>query len=175
MTTEDGRRRLPSVDQLLQRPELQALVAAYSHDAVVEGIRVAIEAARSTVRAGAAAPGPDELAAAARQEVLRTWQPTLAPLINATGVIIHTNLGRAPLSAGAVAAVAAVAQGYSNLEYDLENGERGSRHSHLERLLSRLTGAEAAMVVNNNASAVLLALSAVAQRQRGHRLARPGR
>jgi L-seryl-tRNA(Ser) seleniumtransferase len=165
VTSTDELRRLPSVDKLLQQPELQDLVALYSHDAVADGARASLEAARSAVRTGAPAPEMHELVVSARQAVLRLWQPTLAPLINATGVIIHTNLGRAPLSADALAAVTAVAQGYSNLEFELETGERGARHSHLERLLARLTGAEAAMVVNNNAAAVLLALSALARRK----------
>ena len=106
---------------------------------------------------------PTSWLSATAQALRESWQPTLAPVINATGVIIHTNLGRAPLSAEACAAVTGVAQGYSNLEYDLDSGERGSRHSHIERLVANLVGAEAAMVVNNNASAVLLALSAVAK------------
>ena len=98
-----------------------------------------------------------------RHEALaREQQPSLRPVINATGVIINTNLGRAPLSAEAFAAMRAVATGYSNLEYDLEAGERGSRHAHVAALLRELTGAEAALVANNNAAAVLLTLSALA-------------
>src|SRR5207253_10009807 len=90
------------------------------------------------------------------------FQPSLRPVINATGVIIHTNLGRAPLSDEAIAAMGAVSRGYSNLEFDLEAGERGSRYAHLESVLTRLTGAEAAIAVNNNASALLLTLSTLA-------------
>lgn len=156
-------RLLPSVDQLLQRPEIQALIAAYSHAAVVDSVREALDGARTAMRSGSPAPDTDALVRSSVVAVQSTWRPTLAPVINATGVIIHTNLGRAPLSAAALAAVAAVAQGYSNLEYDLASGERGSRHSHIESLLARLVGAEAGMVVNNNASAVLLALSALAK------------
>jgi L-seryl-tRNA(Ser) seleniumtransferase len=159
----DDLRQLPSVDHLLRQPEMQSLISAYSHAAVVECLRVVLDAARQTIRGGAAAPGAAQLLHDAERAMQKMWQPTLMPVINATGVIIHTNLGRAPLCADALAAVVAVAQGYSNLEYDVETGQRGSRHSHIESLLSRLVGAEAAMVVNNNASAVLLALSALAK------------
>jgi L-seryl-tRNA(Ser) seleniumtransferase len=159
----DELRHLPSVDSLLQQPDMQALVAAYSHAAIVEGLRVALDEARKSIQAGAAMPSTQQLLLSAQRTVQAMWQPTLVPVINATGVIVHTNLGRAPLSTDALAAVTAVAQGYSNLEYDLEAGERGSRHSHIESLLARLVGSEAAMVVNNNASAVLLALSTVAK------------
>ena len=92
-------------------------------------------------------------------------QPSLRPLINATGVVLHTNLGRAPLSEDAIAAMSIISRGYNNLEFDLKAGERGSRHTHIEPLLCRLTGAEAGLVVNNNASAVLLGLSALAKRK----------
>jgi L-seryl-tRNA(Ser) seleniumtransferase len=156
-------RRLPSVDQLLQEPALLALTAQYSRAAVVDGIRSALDAVRDGARSGAPLPTRSALAQSCVRAVGALWQPTLVPVINATGVIIHTNLGRSPMSAAALAAVVAVAQGYSNLEYDLAAGERGSRHSHIESLLSRLVGAQAAMVVNNNASAVLLALSALAK------------
>lgn len=159
----DTLRRLPGVDHLLQQDEIQALVSTYSHDAVVDGIRSTLDAVRQTMRAGGELPDERQIIRSVVDAVERTWQPTLTPVINATGVVIHTNLGRAPLSEAALAAVAAVARGYSNLEYDLAEGQRGSRHTHIERLLARLVGAEAAMAVNNNASAVLLALSAVAK------------
>jgi len=159
----DERRRLPSVDQLLQRAEIQALIGAYSHAAVVEAIRETLDAARRRIDDGAAVPDTDTLVQAARQAVEQAWRPTLTAVVNATGVIIHTNLGRAPLSAAALQAVTAVAEGYSNLEFDLEAGERGTRHSHVENLLAHLVGAEAGMVVNNNAAGVLLALSSIAR------------
>ncbi len=99
---------------------------------------------------------------------LQTWTaPTLIPLINASGVVLHTNLGRAPLSRAALQAAQDVSLGYSNLEFDLAKGKRGSRLLHAEELLQRLTGAEAALVVNNNAAAVMLALSALARRRAG--------
>jgi L-seryl-tRNA(Ser) seleniumtransferase len=162
-TTPDNLRRLPGVDHLLQQPELQALIGAYSHAAVVDAIRSTLDTARQSMREGGALPDESQIVRAVADAVAQTWQPTLAPVINASGVIIHTNLGRAPLSEQALAAVAAVAAGYSNLEYDLAAGARGSRHSHIESLLARLVGAEAGMVVNNNAAAVLLALSAIAK------------
>ncbi|HZC79961.1 MAG TPA: L-seryl-tRNA(Sec) selenium transferase, partial [Ktedonobacterales bacterium] len=104
----------------------------------------------------------DELAARARALVVEWQRPALRRVINATGVIINTNLGRAPLSPRALATMHAVAEGYSNLEYDLERGERGSRHAHVRRLLCELTGAEDALVVNNNAAALLVVLSVLA-------------
>jgi L-seryl-tRNA(Ser) seleniumtransferase len=166
-------RQLPAVDRLLQHEAARALVAEYGHDLTVTALRQALDAVRQSLRggqpivAGDAAAGDD--AALQQQTVARAaaWledlvAPSLAPLINATGVIVHTNLGRAPLSAPARAAVAAVAAGYSALEYDLPAGERGSRSVHAASLLARLTGAEAAFVVNNNAAAVLLMLTALA-------------
>jgi L-seryl-tRNA(Ser) seleniumtransferase len=107
-------------------------------------------------------PGIAELAARAAAELRTRAHPRLAPVINATGVVLHTNLGRAPLPLGALDALEAVGSGYSNLEYDLEAGARGSRQAHLEGLLRELTGAQAAVVVNNNAAAVLLAVAALA-------------
>ncbi len=110
-------------------------------------------------------PREAALLASIDQRLLAWTTPTLLPVINASGVILHTNLGRAPLSAAAVQATQAVALGYSNLEYDLDKGQRGSRLVHAEALLQRLCGVEAALVVNNNAAAVLLALTALARRR----------
>ncbi len=121
---------------------------------------------RSTYKKTQEIPTESEILAEA-QNLLQTWtNPTLKSIINASGVIIHTNLGRAPLSKSAIQAVTEVALGYSNLEYDLEKGQRGSRLIHAEELLVHLTGAEAALVVNNNAAAVLLTLTALAKRRR---------
>ena len=119
--------------------------------------------ARSGILAGGRLPEAGDLACEAARRLADLARGTLYPVINATGVIIHTNLGRAPLSAAARGAMEAVAAGYSTLEYDLTTGERGSRYLHAERLLCRLSGAEAALVVNNNAGALFLALSALAQ------------
>jgi len=124
---------------------------------------MALDEARQRVLGGAACPAMAEVLSAVADRLAALAQPTLQLVINATGVIIHTNLGRAPLSAATIAAMQQAAVGYSNLEYDLEQGQRGSRYAHAEGLLCRLTGAEAALLVNNNAGAVLLALSALAQ------------
>ena len=141
----------------------QALVQTYSHDLVVEGLRQALDAARQAILAGGPAASHDELASRAADILRQQLRPTIRPVINATGVIIHTNLGRALLSPAARAAMEQAARSYSNLEYDLKAGQRGSRYVHAEELLCRLTGAEAALVVNNNAGAVLLILSALAR------------
>lgn len=156
-------RKLPSVDRLLQERAVQALAEEYGHDLTVEAIRQALDLARQDIMAGQDGPSTDELVGMTRTNLEARSRPTLRPVINATGVIIHTNLGRAPLSAEARAAMELAARGYTNLEYDLEAGRRGSRYVHAEDLLCRLTGAEAALVVNNNAGAVLLTLTTLAQ------------
>jgi L-seryl-tRNA(Ser) seleniumtransferase len=126
----------------------------------VAAARTVIERARAAIRAGAE---PGDLAAALQAELAAVRRPALRRVLNATGVIVHTNLGRAPLPATALERVADAARGYSNLEYDLAAGERGSRQDHVAGLLGRLTGAESAIVVNNNAGAMLLALAALAE------------
>src|SRR5205807_2419190 len=146
-------RALPSVHELAE--SLDA-----SHALAVAAARRAIDEHRAALLSGAE-PSGDPRARA--QEILsRLERPSLRRVINATGVILHTNLGRAPLAPSAREAVARAAEGYANLELDLETGERGSRQTHVEALLIELTGAEAAMVVNNGAGAVLLAASALA-------------
>jgi L-seryl-tRNA(Ser) seleniumtransferase len=144
-------RDLPSVDELVRDVNDPLAVAA---------ARVVLEQAREEIRAGA---DPGDLQGRLRDELARARQPRLRRVLNATGVIVHTNLGRAPLAADAIARVEEVARGYSNLEYDLTAGARGSRQDHVADILRRLTGAEAALVVNNNAAAVLLALAALAE------------
>jgi len=156
-------RNLPSVDQLLQEEPVAALVARWGHELAVESARETLEEARQAIHDGQACPADGILAQGVQERLAARLRPTLRPAINATGVIVHTNLGRAPLSAEARAAMDAVALGYSNLEYDLGAGQRGSRYVHAEEILCRLTGAEAALVVNNNAAAVLLILMACAQ------------
>jgi L-seryl-tRNA(Ser) seleniumtransferase len=152
--------RLPSVDKLLAHPTAQTLVASFGHALTVDALRVAMDDARQAVRAGSDAPQADALVESASAH-LREWVgPRPRPAINATGVIIHTNLGRAPLSDKALAAMADAAAGYSDLEYDLDTGERGQRMAAVEDILCRVTGAESALVVNNNAGAVLLSLTA---------------
>ncbi|MCX7855983.1 MAG: L-seryl-tRNA(Sec) selenium transferase, partial [Anaerolineae bacterium] len=156
-------RQLPSVDRILNEPAIQAMLPFYGHRLVVTAIRRTLDAIREEVRAGGEPPTPESVVARAAAYLQEHLAPTLKPVINATGVVIHTNLGRAPLSAAARAAMEAVARGYSNLEYDLPAGRRGHRTVHAERLLCELTGAEAALVVNNNAGAVLLALTVMAR------------
>jgi len=142
---------LPSVDEL----------ARDSDDPLaVDAARVVIARARETIRRGG---DPGDLAALLADELSAARRPALRRVLNATGVIVHTNLGRAPLAEVALERVIEVARGYSNLEYDLAEGQRGSRQDHVEAILRRLTGAQAAIVVNNNASALLLALAALAE------------
>ncbi len=155
-------RQLPSIDELLQSAAGQRLITSYSRPRTLHAVRTAIAEARANIRNGALCPSPNDLLAAAEHMLELEQQPNLRPVINATGVIINTNLGRSPLSLKALQAVQDVAGDYSNLEYNLDAGERGSRHSHVADLLRELTGAEDALVTNNNASAVLLALSALA-------------
>ncbi|MGH9372998.1 MAG: L-seryl-tRNA(Sec) selenium transferase, partial [Vicinamibacterales bacterium] len=156
-------RDIPSIEQLRQRPAMRAMEAEFGRAALVDALRAEAEALRRRVAAGEAPPAdvgsvlerevPARLAAQAA--------PSLRPVINATGVILHTNLGRAPLAPAALHRVTALG-GYTNLEYDLASGQRGRRDTHAERLLCRLTGAAAAVVVNNNAAATLIALAALA-------------
>jgi L-seryl-tRNA(Ser) seleniumtransferase len=149
-------RDLPSVDTLLAEEPLASAPRALATTAA----RAALEHARTAIRAGT---DPGDVLASATAELERLGTPSLRRVINATGVIIHTNLGRAPLSASALARVTEVGGAYSNLELDLTAGARGSRQDHVAAALRRLTGAEAALVVNNNAAAVLLALAALAE------------
>lgn len=157
---------LPSVEQLLQTGEANRLVAAYGRPLALDAIRATLAELRQ--RRPLPDPLPDRQGLLTLAgERLEVWtRPTLQAVINASGVILHTNLGRAPLSQAALQAIQATAQGYSTLEYDLAAGKRGSRLVHTGELLTRLTGAEAALVVNNNAAAVLLALMALARRKR---------
>ncbi len=156
-------RRLPSVDRLLQEPQVMELIRASGRELVVDVVRAVLEQARHAVLAGQPCPDTEALIAAVAQSLAEALRPTLRRVINATGVIIHTNLGRSPLSEAARRAMWEAGVGYSNLEYDLEQGRRGSRYYHAEALLCRLSGAPAALVVNNNAGAVLLVLSALAR------------
>jgi L-seryl-tRNA(Ser) seleniumtransferase len=158
-------RLLPSVDQLLQTPEVVDWIAAYGRPLTLQAIRSALAEVRSSYPVNGVTLEQNDLLERARQLLLAWTAPTLQPVINATGVVLHTNLGRAPLSRTALQAIQAVAAGYATLEYDLPAGRRGSRSVHAEDLLKRLTGVESALVVNNNASAVLLALSALARRR----------
>ncbi len=154
-------RALPKVDEVLRQPALCALPLPQT--VLTDLVRNCIDGLRREILEGKLEelPSMDALCARLVRSANAAAKPSLRPVINATGVTLHTNLGRACLSEKAVAAAAAAARRYSTLEYDLESGQRGSRYSHVEKLLCRLTGAEAAMVVNNNAAAVLLILSAL--------------
>ncbi|HET9906657.1 MAG TPA: L-seryl-tRNA(Sec) selenium transferase [Anaerolineales bacterium] len=159
-------RDLPSVDVLLQ--SAGHLIETYGRPLTLDSIRITLDETRSQFKQDAEAVLPSNDVILARAEAhLSTWtSATLQPIINATGVILHTNLGRAPLSEESIRAMEEASRNYSNLEYDLTKGQRGSRLVHAESVLKKLTGAEAALVVNNNASAVLLVLSALANKKR---------
>ncbi|MBP7227511.1 MAG: L-seryl-tRNA(Sec) selenium transferase [Longilinea sp.] len=159
-------RRLPAIDTLLQTPAAQALCATFGRPLTLNALRQALQQQRRAEQDDPHFADPQTLLSSA-QALLQTWcQPSLLPVINASGVVLHTNLGRAPLSTAASLAIQQTAATYNNLEFDLESGRRGHREQHIEALLTQLTGAEAALVVNNNAAAVLLTLSALARRQR---------
>jgi len=163
MSVQDELRKLPSVDRLIQHPEVARWIGVYGRDLVVATVREVLEGLRVELVSGAPHPGQAAALARVRAHLESIVRPTLGPVINATGVILHTNLGRAPLSEDVIEAMRGAGQGYSNLEFDLDAGRRGSRYVHAEALLRRLTGAEDALLVNNNAGAVLLALSALAR------------
>lgn len=156
-------RKLPAVDTLLRMPTVALLAAQHGQQQTTEAIQTVLSTVRYQIGMGKSAPLVNRLVELVHERLEQEAQPTLQGLINATGVIIHTNLGRAPLSRGALAAIAKVANGYNNLEYDLDAGKRGSRHEHARSLLSALTGAEDALVVNNNAAAVYFILAAFCQ------------
>ena len=156
-------RDIPSVDQILKHPRTEQLLGAYGHAWAVSAIREVLDELRQSLPNLAEIPSDAELVNSLESILQKQSQPSLRPVINATGVLLHTNLGRAPLSQAALAAVESVACGYSTLEYDLTKGKRGKRDIHASALLTRLTGGESALVVNNNAAAVLLALSALSK------------
>ncbi len=161
-------RDLPSVEELLQTKTAAELIARFGRPLTLTAIRETLDKIRARFSSGAITVLPlHDLILAQTDTLLSAWlKPTLRLVINATGVILHTNLGRAPLSDAAIRAMDLASRGYSTLEYDLEKGTRGSRLIHAESVLQKLTGAESAMVVNNNASAVLLVLSALANKRR---------
>ncbi len=158
-------RSLPSVDQLLQNPVVISWIDEYGRPLTLDALRQALDEVREGYRTSKEIPSLDKLLEHAHVLLLLWVSPSLQPVINATGVILHTNLGRAPLSLSAIRAIQNISMGYSNLEYDLAAGKRGSRLAHAETLLTRLTHTQAALVVNNNAAAVLLILSALARRR----------
>ncbi|MDO4552498.1 MAG: L-seryl-tRNA(Sec) selenium transferase [Bacillota bacterium] len=156
-------RSIPKMDQVLQDQRLFVFFGALPRPLIADGVRETLELLREAILKGEeVSTDMDAVAEAAVRRIERLGRRSLRRVINATGVVLHTNLGRAPLSSRICENVEEVAGHYSTLEYDLGEGSRGSRHSHVEKLLTRITGTEAAMVVNNNAAAVLLCLSALA-------------
>ncbi len=163
-------RKIPSVDEILARPEIIDLLKVYPRNVVVEAIRKGLGRLREEIlyqedlsELGESLFSFERLYPLFRKEIHRQTRSRFRRVINATGVVIHTNLGRAPLHASAIQHLIEVSKTYSNLEYDLERGERGSRYAHVEEILCRLSGAESALVVNNNAGAVLLVLNELAE------------
>lgn len=160
-------RAIPSIDAVLRWPAIQEFVSRIGPGLVTQAVQGVVEEVRQEVRAGRAFSTPEDLHREIESRVIRVCRkiqsPSLRRVINATGVIIHTNLGRAPLSADALAALEEIGMHYSNLEYDLEQGRRGSREVHCQEILRRLLGVEGAVVVNNNAAAVFLVLNTLAE------------
>ncbi len=157
---------LPSVDRMLRHASVEALSTAHGRPLVTGAVREVLDAVRQTLRDDSAAvPAEDDLLRRVESRVADILRPSLVPVFNLTGTVLHTNLGRAALPQEALDAVVAVSSGASNLEYDLGTGRRGDRDDHIEDVICRLTGAEAATVVNNNAAAVLLVLNTLAMRK----------
>ena len=161
---KDLLRKIPKVDDILKDPRW-ACLEAYPEGCAKESLRRVLADVRSAIKEGTAheVPSVADVIDEAKRLTVLSVTPGLKKVINGTGVIIHTNLGRAPLARSALERLLAIGSGYSNVEYDLAKGARGNRHEHCVSLLRRLTGAEAALVVNNNAAAVLLALNTLAE------------
>ncbi|PLY01743.1 MAG: L-seryl-tRNA(Sec) selenium transferase [Desulfuromonas sp.] len=168
---QDLLRNLPAVDRVLREAVLNDFVDLLPQEAVSGAVQDTVMALRQEILAGGAVTAdrlvPASVAAAAAEKCQALLQPSLRKVINATGTLLHTNLGRAPLADSAVRAIQMVSEGYSNLEFELDSGCRGHRYSHVESIITRLTGAEAALVVNNNSGAVLLALTALGRGKEG--------
>ncbi len=162
-TQAQNLRAIPSVDAVLRDARIGALAGRTSVTAITRLVRTLLDESRQAVLSGASALDTDQVVAQVITRVENSWINSPQRVINATGVVLHTNLGRAPLSPAAIEAAGHAAAGYSDLEFDLDSGKRGSRNSRISRLISDVTGAEAGIAVNNNASAVLLCLSAIAE------------
>ncbi len=159
-------RAIPALDAILRTQAGEALRVDYGHDLAVDALREVLDEAREGMKAGKNSPEMETIIARA-DTLARHWTAnSLVPVINATGIILHTNLGRAPLSKETIAAMDAVSGAYNNLEFDLGTGKRGKRSVHAEDLLKRLLGVESAFVVNNNAAATMLLLSALARNKK---------
>jgi L-seryl-tRNA(Ser) seleniumtransferase len=162
-------RRLPSVDELLKHDRVKAWLEAHPRTLVLDAVRTAVDKKREQILGGTGQHSPlidvslEAILNSIESELVELSRPSLRPLINATGVVVHTNLGRSLLSQSAIEHIVLVNRNYSNLEYDIKAGERGKRYTHIDGILRRLTGAEAATAVNNNAAAVLLCLNTLAR------------
>ena len=158
-------KEIPKVDRILCWPEITGLLEKHPRPEVLVAVRTVLDQLRDHVRnnGDAASLDPGRIAARISSELASRFRPSLNAVVNCTGVVVHTNLGRSPLADEAEEAIHRVAAGYSNLEFDLQTGERGTRYAHVEGLICELTGAEAALVVNNNAAAVILALSSLSR------------
>jgi len=165
MAADNRMRRLPGVDSLVSSRRVQKLVTELSHDTVVLIARDLLADTRARIITGEDCPSRQEITTALLRRIQEISTVAPRPVINATGVIIHTNLGRAPLCPEAITAMRQASSGFTNLEIDLETGKRGSRNVHLEKILCQITGAEDALAVNNNASGILLALSSLTRRK----------
>jgi len=165
VTRQNMLKNIPKVDRILEWPQVQLLLEQCPRPEVLHVVRLTLERLRDSFKNGAQKDLPDnsEIIGMITSELRSRTAPSLRKVINGSGVVVHTNLGRSPLADAAEAAIHTVSAGYSNLEFDLASGERGSRYSHVEGLLCELTGSEAALVVNNNAAAVILALSSLAK------------
>lgn len=164
----DGKQKslseIPSVDELIKNPKGAQWLCDYPRKIVIQAIRTVLESVRSKILAGQTADiALDAISACIEAEIKKLSSYSLLPLINATGIVLHTNLGRAVLSEKALENISMTGRGYSNVEYDLETGKRGKRHVHTNGLLRQITGAEDALIVNNNAAAVLLCLNTMAK------------
>jgi len=165
-SAQDTRRKLPKMDKVLSWPEITSLRSLTSHVGLKNAVRNVLDQLRTALSSNPATDlTPTSISHLVRNLIRIAETPSLRRVINGSGVVVHTNLGRSPLAHTAEAALRDTAWGYSNLEFDLEQGERGERYSHVENLICELTGAEAALVVNNNAAAVMLALSSLASGQ----------
>ena len=162
---ENELRHLPSVDRIISDQRIKQFQGKYPHDFIVDVVRQRVEQERMLIMKGNACTGLGGIIDDVVLRIEALGQLNLRPVINASGVLLHTNLGRSPLSQESTAAMVLISRGYCNLEFDLDTGSRGSRYAHVEQLLCQLTGAEAAMVVNNNAAAVLVTLTALAKRK----------
>ena len=158
-------RKLPSVEKINQDPEIEEYIREYGRNCVISAIRDFLDFFRNQIKNGDSAPTIEGVQNKIFEILSNQFSATLIPVINATGVVLHTNLGRAPLSLDTIQAMHSIGSGYNTLEFNLSTGKRGSRSVHAEEILKQLTGTEAALIVNNNAAAVLLVLSALANRK----------